>query len=206
MKTLTATLAACPLVAILRGLTVADAEPVLEALIEAGFTIAEIPLNRPGALEAIDLAARKYGDRLLIGAGTVLTVENVDSVKAAGGRLIVSPNFDAGVVARTKAQDLISLPGIFTATEAFAALKAGADGLKLFPAEGAPPTVFKALKTVLPPGVPLLAVGGVTPENSPAYRAAGADGAGLGSNLYAPDKPISEIKAAATAYVSAWRD
>jgi len=205
MKTLTATLAACPLVAILRGLTVADSEPVLEGLIEAGFTIAEIPLNRPGALDAIELAARNYGDRLLIGAGTVLTVENVDAVKAAGGRLIVSPNFDAAVVARAKAQDLISLPGIFTATEAFAALRAGADGLKLFPAEGAPPSVFKALKTVLPPGVPLLAVGGVTPENSPAYRAAGVDGAGLGSNLYAPGKSIAEIKAAARAYVSAWR-
>ena len=193
--------AACPLVAILRGLTPAEAIPVADALVGAGFTLIEVPLNSPDPYDSIAAIAAHVGDKAIVGAGTVLTTEQVDRVKAAGGTLIVSPNTDVEVIAHSVAQGLISLPGYFTPSEAFAALKAGAHGLKLFPAEGASPTFLKAQRAVLPRDVAVLAVGGITPDNMAEWRAHGADGFGLGSNLYRAGKPAADVAVSARAYV-----
>ncbi len=193
--------AACPLVAILRGLTPAEAIPVADALVEAGFTLIEVPLNSPDPYDSIAAIAAHVGDKAIVGAGTVLTTEQVDRVKAAGGTLIVSPNTDVEVIAHSVAQGLISLPGYFTPSEAFAALKAGAHGLKLFPAEGASPTFLKAQRAVLPRDVAVLAVGGITPDNMAEWRAHGADGFGLGSNLYRAGKLAADVAVSARAYV-----
>jgi 2-dehydro-3-deoxyphosphogalactonate aldolase len=179
-------LAQCPLVAILRGITPAEAEVVVDALIEAGIRIVEVPLNSPDPLRSIELLAARFGEHALIGAGTVLEPRQVADVKKAGGRIIVSPSTDAAVITATVEAGLISSPGYFTPTEAFAALKAGAHMLKIFPAEAASPTVVKAQRAILPPAVPLVVVGGVTPESMADYVAAGASGFGLGSGLYKP--------------------
>lgn len=195
--------AACPLVAILRGLTPTEAPAIGDALVDAGFTLIEVPLNSPDPLASIGLLADRFAGRALVGAGTVLTVDQVDAVASAGGTLIVSPNTDTRVIAAAAARGLISLPGYYTATEAFAALAAGASALKLFPADAAAPAMLKAHRAVLPAGTRVLAVGGITPATMSPWRAAGADGFGLGSHLYRPGKPAAEVAQVAAAYRSA---
>ena len=198
--------AACPLVAVLRGLTPAEAAPVGDALVDAGFTLLEVPLNSPDPLASIAAMARRYAGRAIVGAGTVLTVDDVTAVADAGGELIVSPNTDTDVIRASVARGLISLPGYFTPSEAFAALHAGAHGLKLFPAEGAAPAFLKAQRAVLPKTVKVLAVGGITPDTMPAWAAAGADGFGLGSNLYRAGKSAADVARDAAAFVQAAKD
>ncbi len=203
-STLSAAMARLPLVAILRGLTPAEAPAVGQALAAAGFAMLEVPLNSPQPLDSIaQLVERHPG--LLIGAGTVLTVAQVRDVQAAGGRLIVSPNFQAEVVREAARLDMVCLPGILTPTEAFGALAAGAHGLKLFPAEMGSPAVVKAMLAVLPAGTALLPVGGVTAENIPIWRAAGAAGCGIGSALYKPGKDAAAVQRDAAAFAAAWQ-
>jgi len=197
-------LAALPLIAILRGLTPDEALPVGQALAEAGFRIIEVPLNSPQPLRSIETLARALGDRCLIGAGTVMSAVQVTDVAQAGGRLIVMPHGDAQVIRAAKAQGLWCAPGIATPTEGFAALAAGADALKLFPAELLTPAVVKAMRAVFPPQVPFLPVGGITPQNLAAYRAVGANGFGLGSALYKPGMTPQQVAVQARAFVAAW--
>jgi 2-dehydro-3-deoxyphosphogalactonate aldolase len=201
--TLTAALDPLPLVAILRGLTPAEAPAIGAALFEAGFRVLEVPLNSPQPLHSIAALAKALPDAL-VGAGTVLTEEEVRLVQDAGGRLIVSPNFDAKVVEAAAARGLACLPGVATPSEAFAALAAGASGLKLFPAEMIAPAAVKAMRAVLPPEVLLLPVGGITALTMGAYRAAGANGFGIGSALYSPGKDAAAVAAAARAFADAW--
>lgn len=201
----TAAFSACPLVAILRGLTPDAAPDVGEALVAAGFTLIEVPLNSPEPLRSIALLAEQLAGRALVGAGTVLTAAQVAAVAAAGGTLVVSPNTDAAVIRATVAAGLISLPGYQTPTEAFAALAAGATALKLFPADVATPAALKAHRAVLPPDTRVLAVGGVTPDSIAGWRQAGADGFGLGSSLYRPGKPAADVARDAATFVAADR-
>jgi len=195
--------AACPLVAILRGLTPNEAPAIGEALVEVGFTLIEVPLNSPDPLRSIALLAEQLRGRAMIGAGTVLSPEQVEAVAQAGGTLIVSPNTDPAVIRATVARDLISLPGYYTPSEGFAALAAGASALKLFPADGATPAFLKAQRAVLPRDTRVLAVGGITPDNMAVWRAAGADGFGLGSSLYRPGKAAEDVARDAAAFVAA---
>ncbi|WP_184003888.1 2-dehydro-3-deoxy-6-phosphogalactonate aldolase [Stakelama sediminis] len=199
---LEAAMARCPLVAILRGVRPEEVESVGEALIGAGFMMIEVPLNSPDPFDSIGRLARRFGDRVLIGAGTVLTVDQVRQVRKAGGRLIISPNTDVDVIATTVQSEMISLPGYFTPGEAFAAVKAGAHGLKLFPAEAATPKVLKAQCAVLPDDVPLLVVGGITPETMQPWQAAGAAGFGLGSALYKPGFSSEDVGDRARAFMA----
>lgn len=194
-----------PLVAILRGLVPEEAVEIGEALVAAGFRTLEVPLNSPRPLDSIARLATALGDRAVVGAGTVLTPAEAHAVADAGGRLMVSPNTDAAVIAAARARHMLALPGVFTPTEAFAALAAGADALKLFPAEIAGPAGLKALRAVLPAGTRVYAVGGVSPETIPAWRAAGASGAGLGSALFTPGRSAAEVGDRAAAFVRAWR-
>jgi 2-dehydro-3-deoxyphosphogalactonate aldolase len=194
-----------PLIAILRGITPAEAGPVGLALAEAGFRIIEVPMNSPQPLHSIERLARALGDRCLIGAGTVMSAAQVEEVARAGGRLIVMPHADAQVIAAAKASALWCAPGIATPGEGFAALAAGADALKLFPAELLTPAVVKALRAVFPPGVLFLPVGGITPHNLAAFAAAGANGFGLGSALYRPGATPQQVAINARAFVVAWR-
>ena len=198
--------AACPLVAVLRGLTPDEAAPIGDALVDAGFTLLEVPLNSPDPLASIATMAERYAGRAIVGAGTVLTPQDVAAVAAAGGALIVSPNTDAAVIRASVERGLISLPGYFTPSEAFAALHAGAHGLKLFPAEGAAPAFLKAQRAVLPKATKVLAVGGITPDTMPPWHAAGADGFGLGSNLYRAGKSAADVARDAAAFVQAAKD
>lgn len=200
---LDAALARCPLVAILRGVTPDAVESIGAALIEAGFAIIEVPLNSPDAFDSIGRLALRFGDAALIGAGTVLTVEQVRQVSVAGGQLIVSPNTDVEVIAASVAAGLVSAPGYFTPSEAFAALKSGAHALKLFPAEAASPAVLKAQRAVLPRNIPVLVVGGIAADAMEPWRAAGADGFGLGSALYQPGRTAADISERAKAFVAA---
>lgn len=193
-----------PLVAILRGLPTADAVAIGQALAAHGWRLIEVPLNSPGPLASI-AALRAALPDVLIGAGTVLTTAQVREVHAAGGQLIVSPNFDPEVVRAAVQLGLVCLPGVATPSEAFAALAAGAHGLKMFPAEMLPPPVVKAWRAVLPREVALLPVGGITPDNLGAFRAAGANGFGLGSALYRPGDDAAAVGAAARRFVDAWR-
>lgn len=193
MPTFDEALAASPLIAILRGITPAEAVAVGRALLDAGLRVIEVPLNSPEPLVSIAALARDLGDRALIGAGTVMSPADVAAVADAGGRLIVMPHSDPAVIRAAKAAGLACTPGVATPTEAFAALAAGADALKLFPAEMIGPPVVKALRAVLPPHVRLIPVGGITAANIPAYRAAGAAAFGIGSNLYAPGRPAAEV-------------
>ncbi|MEO8778564.1 MAG: 2-dehydro-3-deoxy-6-phosphogalactonate aldolase [Rhodanobacter sp.] len=201
---LTPWLAPLPLVAILRGLTPDEAIPVGRAIAGAGFRVLEVPLNSPQALHSIRLLREHFGERCLIGAGTVLTTAQVDEVAAAGGQLIVMPHADTTVVAAAKRAGLICTPGVATPTEAFAALAAGADALKIFPAEQVGPAVIKAWRAVLPRELALLPVGGITPEGMAAYVAAGASGFGIGSALYAPGREVAEVARRAQAFAQAW--
>ncbi len=204
MPTFKDALAACPLVAILRGLKPEEALDIGAALVGAGFTIIEVPLNSPQPLASIRILADAFGVRVLIGAGTVLTPEDVDAVKAAGGELIVMPHADVAVIRAAKAAGLVCTPGVATPTEAFAARAAGADALKLFPAEGIPPNLVKAWRAVLT-DIPLLPVGGIDTTNMAAYRAAGAEGFGIGSALFKPGKSVEAIAADAHGLVAAVR-
>ncbi|MBS0537556.1 MAG: 2-dehydro-3-deoxy-6-phosphogalactonate aldolase [Proteobacteria bacterium] len=195
---------ALPLVAILRGLQPNEALDIGVVLIETGFRLIEVPLNSPQPLESIAILRQQF-PQALVGAGTVLTVQQVRDVAAAGGELIVAPNFNAAVVAETVKLGLVSLPGILTPSEAFAALAAGAHGLKLFPAEMASPAVVKAMLAVLPKGTKLVPVGGIGAGNLAGWHAAGTAGFGLGSSLYKPGDDAATVRAKATAIVDAWR-
>jgi 2-dehydro-3-deoxyphosphogalactonate aldolase len=196
-----AAFARCPLIAILRGVTPDEVVAVGEALFDAGFRLIEVPLNSPEPLESIARLAKAFANRAVIGAGTVLRPAEVTAVRTAGGTLIVSPNTNVEVIAATKQAGLVSLPGCATASEAFAALDAGATALKLFPAEGASPAVLKAMRAVLPRGVRLLPVGGITPGNMAPWREAGAAGFGIGSALYSPGVGLDEIARRARTFV-----
>ncbi len=193
-----------PLVAILRGLTPAEAPAIGQALTGAGFVLLEVPLNSPQPLDSIAALAVQH-PTLLIGAGTVMHAADVRNVHAAGGRLIISPHFDAEVVHEALRLGLACMPGVATPSEAFAALKAGAHALKLFPAEMIGPAVVKALRAVLPASVPLLPVGGVSPDNMAAWRQAGASGFGIGSALYKPGQSVAQTMAAAHTFIQSWR-
>ncbi|WP_396434954.1 2-dehydro-3-deoxy-6-phosphogalactonate aldolase [Limnohabitans sp.] len=197
-------MAQLPLIAILRGLTPAEAPAIGQALVSSGFAIIEVPLNSPEPLHSIATLTRLLPSTL-IGAGTVLRVQQVKEVHAAGGRLIVSPNFNPAVVAQALALGMVVLPGVATPSEAFAALDAGAHGLKLFPAEMLSPATVKALRAVLPTTAALMPVGGITPDNMAAYLAAGATGFGLGSALYAPGRSAEQVHLTAQNFVNAFR-
>ena len=204
-QTLAHFLAECPLIGIIRGVTPADAEAVGEAVFDAGIRIIEVPLNSPDPLKSIEILARRLGDRALIGAGTVLDPADVGRVKDAGGRIIVSPDTNIDVVAAAAAAGLVSCPGYFTPSEAFAAIRAGAHGLKLFPAEAATPAVLKGQKAVLPKDVPIIIVGGIKPDNMQPWLNAGASGFGLGSGLYKPGQSAADTADKARAYVAGVR-
>jgi 2-dehydro-3-deoxyphosphogalactonate aldolase len=193
-----------PLVAILRGLQPERAAEVGRVLFQAGFRALEVPLNRPGAIEAIATLVRLAPAGCHVGAGTVLEPAQVDAVAEAGGNLIVSPHFDAAVVQRARARGLRAVPGVFTASEAFAAWRAGADALKIFPAEAMTHAGLKGLTTVLPPGLPLWPVGSITPANMADWRRAGAAGFGIGGALFKPELSTDEIAISARAFIAAW--
>ena len=191
-------------IAILRGVAPDEVLAVAQALLGAGIEVIEVPMNSPRPLDSIARLASAHGGRALIGAGTVLTPQDVDAVADAGARLVLAPNFDATVVRRAKARGLWAMPGVATPSEGFAALAAGADGLKLFPGEMLGPPVLKAWRAVFPRDVPLYAVGGVGLDNLATYRAAGAVGAGVGSSLYSPGVAPAEIESRARALLAAW--
>ena len=201
--TLDEALAACPVVAILRGIRPEEVEAHAEALLAAGIRALETPLNSPSPLDSVARLARGFGDRALVGAGTVLTAAEVEAVAAAGGRLVVSPDMNPEVVTRTLALGLASAPGVATATEALAAVRLGARHLKLFPAATYGPGHLKQLSAVLPAGVSVLAVGGVGPGDMAAWKAAGAAGFGVGSELYRPGQAPSVTAEKARAVVAA---
>jgi len=194
-----------PLVAILRGLQPERAVDVARVLFDAGFRALEVPLNRPGAIAAIAAIVRQAPADACVGAGTVLDAAQVDAVGDTGATLIVSPHFDPSVLRRARERGMRSVPGVFTASEAFAAWRAGADALKIFPAEAMTHAGLTGLTTVLPPGLPLWPVGGIVPDNIAAWRRAGATGFGLGGGLFKPEFGIADIAARASAYVDAWR-
>jgi 2-dehydro-3-deoxyphosphogalactonate aldolase len=198
-----AAVGANPLVAILRGLDPSEAIPVGEALQAAGWNLIEVPLNSPSPLQSIAAMAKAF-PQALVGAGTVLHPDQVHEVYKAGGRLVVAPNFNAEVVHEAVNLGMVCLPGVFTATEAFGALAAGATGLKLFPAEMMQPPAIKALRAVLPAAALLLPVGGITAGNMAAYRSAGANGFGIGSALYKPGMSPSQVGENALAFKAAW--
>ena len=195
--------AECPLIAIIRGVRPDEVEAIGDAILGAGIRIVEVPLNSPDPLASIERLATRFGERALIGAGTVLDPTDVRRVADAGGRIIVSPSTDAAVIGRAFERGLVSAPGFLTPSEAFTALKAGAHALKLFPAEAASPAVVKAMKAVLPAEVPLIVVGGVKPDTMRDWLEVGANGFGLGGGLYRPGQSAEETGAKARAYVEA---
>ena len=203
LDTFNAAFARCPLIAILRGVRPDEVEAIGDALVEAGFTIIEVPLNSPDPFDSIARLAKRLADSAVIGAGTVLTAQDVGRVEAAGGTIVIAPNANPQVIAAAAARGLVPLPGIATPTEAFAALQAGAAALKLFPAEGASPAVLKAMRAVLPAGTRVLPVGGITPDTLAPWLAAGAAGFGLGSALYAPRMTAADVGARAERFLAA---
>lgn len=192
------------LIAILRGITPPETLAVCAELIAAGITLIEVPLNSPEALKSIADAAARFPTEALIGAGTVLTPADVDAVKAAGGQFVVSPDTNPAVIARTRELGMASYPGVFSPTDAFAALRAGATGLKFFPAEVLGPKGIKAMKAVLPPAMPLYAVGGANPDNFSEYFAAGCAGFGLGTYIFKPGMTATDVAARARTAVAAY--
>lgn len=188
-----------PLFAVLRGIKPEEAYDVGGALVDAGVTVLEVTLNSPDPYTSIETLAKSYSDTALIGAGTVTAPDEVAQVQSAGGEIIISPNTNLDVIKESKARDLISLPGCFTPSEAMAALQAGADGLKLFPAEALLPSAVKAIRAVLPKETKVFVVGGVNANNMEDYIKVGANGFGAGSSLYKPGKEISEIAISARA-------
>ena len=202
-RTIQTALTELPLIAILRGIKPEEATPVAKVLIDAGFRIIEVPLNSPNPIESIRRMVHELGDQALFGAGTVTDPDSIAAIKAAGGRVIISPNLNVDVVSLTKSSELISIPGIATPSEAFTAIAAGADALKLFPGEAIPPKVLKAIKVVLPHQTLLLPVGGINQGNMADYWQAGAAGFGIGSNLYAPGRKVEEIAHRAKELVAA---
>jgi 2-dehydro-3-deoxyphosphogalactonate aldolase len=201
---LTPWLTPLPLVAILRGLRPDEAVATGRVIAGAGFRMLEVPLNSPQPMDSIALLADALGDDVLVGAGTVMTPAQVGAVASAGGRLIVMPHADAAVIRAAKAAGLLCVPGVATPTEAFAALAAGADALKLFPAEQSAPAVLKAWRAVLPREVPVLPVGGIAPDAMAPWVAAGAAGFGIGSALYAPGRSLDDTASRARAFAQAW--
>lgn len=197
---------ACPIVAILRGIRPDEVEAVGAALIAEGLNIIEVPLNSPSPLESIRRLHAAFGERAMIGAGTVTTEDEVAAIARAGGRLMVTPHCDPALVLAARARGLIACPGFFTPGEAFALLAAGADALKLFPAEAASPAVLRALLAVLPKGTAVLPVGGVGAETIPRWRAAGAAGFGVGSSIYRPGDDAAAVTAKARALRAALTD
>jgi 2-dehydro-3-deoxyphosphogalactonate aldolase len=195
----------CPLVAIIRGVRPDEAAAIGSAIFEAGIRIIEVPLNSPDPFNSIGRLAATVGDRALVGAGTVLRADDVARVQDAGGRLIVSPDTNPEVIAAAAAAGLVSCPGYYTPSEGFAALRAGAHGLKLFPAENATPAVLKGQRAVLPKDVPIIVVGGIKPDNMQPWLDAGAAGFGLGSGLYKPGQSAEETAQKARAYVAGAR-
>lgn len=194
-----------PLVAILRGVSPEQVEAIGDVLVDEGFRLVEVPLNSPDAFDSIERLARRFGDWAMIGAGTVRTIEQLDRLRESGGSLMVTPHGDTALIAAAKLRGLAALPGVATPTEGFAALDAGADALKIFPAEAVPPAILHAWRTVFPRELPLYPTGGVEPEGMSRYVAAGATGFGLGSGLYKPGFPAAEVRRRARAYVEAWR-
>ncbi|MEZ0170887.1 2-dehydro-3-deoxy-6-phosphogalactonate aldolase [Microvirga sp. TS319] len=199
-------LADLPLVAILRGLRPDAAEAVGMALVEAGFRIIEVPLNSPDPFRSIEILAKAMPTGVLVGGGTVLDPEQVDGIRDVGGKLIVMPHGDTDVIRRAKEHRMLCTPGVATPTEAFAALKAGADAIKIFPAEGIPPAIVKAWRAVLPKDTIVLPVGGIRPDTMKSYVDAGADGFGLGSALFTPAMSVEDIARNARAFASAWKE
>lgn len=197
-------LASLPLVAVLRGITPSEVDAIGAALVDNGFRILEVPLNSPDPFMGITRLARAFGERCLIGAGTVLRVPDVARVADAGGRLIVMPHGDTALVREAKRLRMVCLPGVATTTEAFAALDAGADGLKMFPAEQLSPAVLKAWRAVLPQETLVFPVGGIRPDTMAGYWAAGANGFGTGSNLYQPGATAATVRTAAAQYAAAF--
>jgi 2-dehydro-3-deoxyphosphogalactonate aldolase len=195
-----------PLIAILRGLKPENAEAVGHALVEAGFRIIEVPLNSPEPFRSIEILAKTMPNNVLVGAGTVLNIEQVDGIRDVGGKLIVMPHADLEVIRRAKEHSLVCTPGVATPTEAFAALKAGADAVKIFPAEAIPPAVVKAWRAVLPKDALVLPVGGIKPDNMKPYVDAGANGFGLGSALFTPAMSVEEIGRNARDFAAAWQN
>lgn len=195
----------CPLVAIIRGVTPDEAQAVGAAIIDAGIRIIEVPLNSPEPYASIKTLSDHFGQQALIGAGTVLEPREVALVATAGGELVVAPNTNSNVISAAVSAGMVAAPGYFTPTEAFEAIAAGAQALKLFPAEGASPSVLKAQRAVLPREVPVLVVGGVQPDTMHPWLDGGADGFGLGSGLYAPGRSPEEVGRRAQAYVAGLR-
>lgn len=202
---LAAAMAELPLVAILRGIRPDEAKTIGAALVAAGFRLIEVPLNSPDPFRSIEILAERFGGEAVIGAGTVTRVHDAERVVESGGRLVVMPHSDPDVIRAAKAAGAWCLPGVATPTEGFAAIRAGADGLKLFPGESLPPSAVKAWKAVFPPAVALLPVGGISPETMAGYVAAGAAGFGIGSALYKPGIDAAQISGRAAAFVEAWR-
>lgn len=198
-------LEACGIVAILRGVTPDEVIAVSQTLYDAGIRVVEVPLNSPEPFVSIEKLSKTFADKMVVGAGTVLSVQEVNVLKAHGGEISVSPDCNEEVIARAVALGMEPLPGVFTPTEAFAAIHAGAKHLKLFPAEMASPATIKAWKAVLPKHVKIYAVGGVTPENMGDWLSAGASGFGIGSSLYKPGSNLVTVSESAHSLVSAWK-
>jgi len=205
MNAVTPFLDPLPLVAVLRGISPEEVDQVADALVGAGFRILEVPLNSPRPYDSIRRLADAHGASCLVGAGTVLRVEDVARVREAGGRVVVMPHADLAVIREAKRQGMVCIPGVATPTEAFAALEAGADALKMFPAEAIPPAALRAWRAVLPKDALVFAVGGMKLDNLDAYWAAGASGFGTGSNLYKPGTPAGVVREVASAYAAAVR-
>ena len=205
MLTFDAAMAELPLIAVLRGLKPSEAVAIGQALFDAGFRLIEVPLNSPEPLQSIRLLSEALGKAALVGAGTVMSVQAARDVSAAGGRLIVMPHCDTEIIRAAKNFGAFTAPGIATPTEAFAALAAGADALKAFPAEMIPPAAVGAMRAVLPKGTRILPVGGITPETMAPYHAVGAAGFGLGSALFKPGMTVDDVAARAEKFVAAWR-
>jgi 2-dehydro-3-deoxyphosphogalactonate aldolase len=205
MPPLSTWLSPLPLIAVLRGITPQEIDAVAEALVDAGFRVIEVPLNSPHAHDSIKRLAYRFGKQCLVGAGTVLTSDDVGRVAAAGGKLIVMPHGDTRIVREAKRQGLVCVPGVATPTEAFAALEAGADGLKMFPAEQLAPAALKAWRAVLPRPTLVFPVGGMRPDNLAPWWEAGANGFGTGSNLYRPGSTAQDVRAVALDFAEAVR-